>query len=102
MKTRLTTFVSALFLLFVTIRCKKGNDCVPPSLTVSDDAVLYEGDILNLTASSDDGAVFSWTGPNNFTSNEHNLSIANVTAAAAGDYTVKAVVGECEKEKTIN
>jgi len=101
MKTRLTAFVSALLLVFVTIRCKKGNDCVPPSLTVSNNAVLYEGEILNLTASSDDGAVFSWTGPNNFTSNEQNPSIANVTAAAAGDYTVKSIVGECEKEKTI-
>jgi len=95
------TFIllSLLSLLFIT--CKKQNDCVPPSLTITANASVYEGDALNLAASSDAGATFSWTGPNNFTSTLQNPSIVNVSAAAGGDYSVTSKVGECEKTKTI-
>ena len=50
---------------------------------------------LNLFASAIAGATYSWTGPNGFTSALQNPSIANVTAAAAGTYSVTATVAGC-------
>jgi hypothetical protein len=50
---------------------------------------------LNLTASTVAGATYSWTGPDGFTSTDQNLSITNVTAAAAGVYNVTATVAGC-------
>jgi hypothetical protein len=43
-----------------------------------------------MTASSDPGVTYSWTGPNSFTSATQNPSIASVTTAAAGTYNVTA------------
>ena len=50
---------------------------------------------LNLSASTIAGAAYDWTGPNGFTSTDQNPSITNVTAAAAGTYSVSATVGGC-------
>src|SRR5260221_2086953 len=44
------------------------------------------GTTLNLTSSG--GTSYSWTGPNGFTSLVQNPTIASVTAAAGGSYTV--------------
>jgi hypothetical protein len=50
---------------------------------------------LNLTASSVLGATYNWTGPNGFSSAAQNPSIADVTAAASGDYVVTATANGC-------
>lgn len=50
-------------------------------------------------------AVYSWTGPDNFTSNEQNPVIPNATADNSGVYTVNIKVGDClssEKSTTVN
>ena len=47
---------------------------------------VCKGDVLNLIASG--GTTYSWTGPNNFTSNVQNPSISNVTDSQAGTYSV--------------
>nr|WP_271544313.1 PKD-like domain-containing protein [Pelobium sp.] len=58
--------------------------------------LICEGGTLNLTASSIPNGVYTWTGPNGFTSNLQNPSIPNVTLAAAGTYTVAVnIVGGC-------
>ena len=70
--------------------------CAPPAApSVSYNSPIYAGMTLNLTASTVAGATYSWTGPNGFTSTNQNLSIANVTAAATGDYNVTVTVGDC-------
>jgi gliding motility-associated-like protein len=43
---------------------------------------------INLTASAGTGYIYSWSGPNSFTSNNQNPSIHFVTTAMAGAYTV--------------
>jgi hypothetical protein len=101
MNAKPTPFILFIASVLIMSSCNKQNDCVPPSLTVTSNGPVYVGDVLNLTASSDAGAVFSWTGPNSFSSTQQNPSIANVTAAASGDYAVTSKVGECEKTKTI-
>ncbi|XZF15596.1 Ig-like domain-containing protein [Chitinophagaceae bacterium MMS25-I14] len=61
-----------------------------PALSASGNSPVCTGNTLNLTATSN-GASFAWSGPNGFSSSAQNPSVNNVTAAAAGTYTVTAV-----------
>lgn len=56
---------------------------------------------LNLTAESLPGATYSWTGPNNFTSNLQNPSIEGVGLNATGTYTVTATVNGCSGTSSV-
>ena len=59
------------------------------------------GATLHLTATPTvPGASYSWTGPNGFTSNLQNPSIAWITTAAVGTYTVTVTVGTCAPTAT--
>lgn len=51
--------------------------------------VAYD-ETLNLKATSVEGAEYSWTGPDNFTSTKQNPDIYHVTGANAGTYSVVA------------
>ncbi|MET3542612.1 hypothetical protein ABID22_003342, partial [Pontibacter aydingkolensis] len=67
----------------------------PSAPSASSNSPVTVGGSLNLFASAITGATYSWTGPNGFTSNQQNPSISYVTAAAEGNYSVIAKVGEC-------
>jgi fibronectin type 3 domain-containing protein len=67
----------------------------PAAPTAGNNGLLTAGSTLNLTASTVDGAVYNWTGPNGFTSTAQNPSILNVTTNASGSYSVTATVGTC-------
>ena len=82
--------------------CGKQNDCLPPSLTVTDKLVVYKGDNLTFSVESVPGAEFSWMGPSNFKSTDQNPIITNISLEQAGDYSVTAKAGGCEKTKTIS
>lgn len=63
------------------------------------------GSALNLTSDFSgltNGIFYNWTGPNGFTSNQKSPSIANVTAANAGIYTVTAGNGTVTAKQTQN
>jgi hypothetical protein len=67
------------------------------------------GSTVNLTSSNTNAAIttglsYSWSGPNSFTSNAQNPTITNVTAAAAGVYTVTitSATGGCTSTATVN
>ena len=61
--------------------------------TAGSNSPVCVGGTLNLTAAAVAGATYSWTGPNSFGSGIQNPSIAGVSAAAAGTYTVIASSG---------
>lgn len=66
----------------------------PPTTPVaSNDGPVCEGSTLNFSATSSNGATFTWTGPNNLTG--ANPSIASASLSDAGTYTVVANVGSC-------
>ncbi|MEW6470004.1 MAG: PKD domain-containing protein [Bacteroidota bacterium] len=67
----------------------------PAAPTAGSNSPVCVGQTLNLTASNIVGATYNWTGPNGFTSTLQNPSIAGVTLAAAGTYSVTATVGGC-------
>jgi len=66
----------------------------PPSVTSN--SPVYIGGQLNLAASNIQGASYSWTGPNGFTSSLQNPTISNVQLNMAGVYSVIATVQGCQ------
>ncbi len=69
--------------------------------TAGSNSPVCVGATLNLTSTVVAGATYTWTGPNAFASGLQNPSIAGVTAAAAGTYTVVATVGGCTASGTV-
>ncbi len=69
------------------------SPCLPP--VASSNSPVCLGGSLQLSASAIPGAAYAWTGPNGFTSALQNPTIASVTSAAAGTYSVTATVGAC-------
>jgi hypothetical protein len=62
------------------------------------------GETLNLNANATGGTpplTYSWAGPNSFTSTAAAPSIANVTAAATGTYTVTITNAACSASFTV-
>ncbi|MDX2002693.1 MAG: T9SS type A sorting domain-containing protein [Chitinophagales bacterium] len=68
--------------------------------TASSNTPVCEGQTLQLNAATVASATYSWSGPNGFTSSQQNPSIASVSLAAAGNYTVTATVGGCTATST--
>ena len=62
---------------------------VPAATSVSP---FCEGGTIQLSTSSSPSAVYSWSGPNGFTSSVRNPSIPNATAANAGTYTATITI----------
>jgi len=56
---------------------------------------VCSGTSINLRTDPVVGATYSWTGPNGFTSALQNPDIVNVTAAAAGTYSLVVTVNGC-------
>jgi len=67
----------------------------PTSPLVSNNGPKCVGDNITLTASNVQGATYSWSGPNNFTSSLQNPVLNNVTTNMAGDYSVIAITSSC-------
>ncbi|XZF13068.1 GEVED domain-containing protein [Chitinophagaceae bacterium MMS25-I14] len=73
----------------------------PTGVTAASNSPVCAGTALNLTGgSTTTGVTYSWTGPNSYTASTQNPTIAAVTAAAAGTYTVTASLGGCSATAT--
>jgi len=69
------------------------NALDPP--IVAGDVAVCAGEDLQLGAASAPGAIFSWIGPNGFTSTDSNPIIPTITTTQAGIYTVVAELDGC-------
>ena len=58
------------------------------TVTVSSNSPVCVGQSLNLTSLPASAVSYNWTGPNNYTSNAQNPTIASVTTSATGNYSV--------------
>ncbi|HEX9980858.1 MAG TPA: gliding motility-associated C-terminal domain-containing protein [Flavobacterium sp.] len=67
----------------------------PQLPAVNGDINICAGADVELTALSNAGATYHWTGPNNFTSEEQNPVLTDAAADMSGTYTVTASVGNC-------
>jgi hypothetical protein len=70
----------------------------PAKPVVNANNITCDGSPLNLTTTAIPGAVYSWTGPNGFTSNLQNPTINPATFINAGTYTLTISVNGCVSE----
>ncbi len=68
---------------------------LPPAPLVPGNSALCSGNTITLFAGSINGASYSWTGPNGFTSTLQSPTITNAGTNASGDYSVRATVNGC-------
>jgi gliding motility-associated-like protein len=73
-----------------------------PTITASNNGPLCVNQPLNLTATGTAGGAYSWTGPNSFNSTSQNPTIASVTGADFGVYTVTITLNGCSASATTN
>jgi gliding motility-associated-like protein len=67
---------------------------IPAAPTASNNSGICAGQTLSLTANPG-GAIYSWTGPNGFTSTSQNPVIPNASTLEAGTYSVTQTVLGC-------
>ena len=74
-----------------------------PIVTARSNSPVCVGNTINLTSSDGTGYIYSWSGPNGFTSNKQNPSIsdADITMAGAYKVTVTALTSCTVTKKTI-
>ncbi|MFO7880243.1 MAG: PKD domain-containing protein [Bacteroidales bacterium] len=59
-----------------------------PVISATNDGPVCENETVSFSSSSSGGDVYSWTGPESYTSSEQNPEITNVQPGNAGTYTV--------------
>lgn len=68
---------------------------IPGTPSLTSNSPVCAGQTLSLTANTILGATYNWSGPNSFTAAVQNPTLSNVTAAAAGNYSVSISVMGC-------
>jgi gliding motility-associated-like protein len=71
---------------------------IPATPVIGSNSPLCEGQTLNLSSNLVAGANYSWTGPNGYTSNQQNPSIANTTTNESGAYNLTVTVNNCASQ----
>lgn len=69
---------------------------------ITGDTVLCEGGILNLGVSPTPGAIYTWRGPNNYSSMGNSFAIVDALPNQSGVYTITATLGSCTSIATRN
>ena len=78
------------------------TDCgILPGI-VTNDGPYCVGETIHLSVNSQDGASYSWTGPNGYSSNQQNPTRPNCTLNMAGIYTCTTTVGTQSTSDTTN
>ena len=69
-----------------------------PSITASNNGRICSPGTLVLSATYIEGASYSWSGPNSFTSSLREPSISNATPQLSGTYNVTAILEGCSSD----
>ncbi|HLO70965.1 MAG TPA: T9SS type A sorting domain-containing protein [Flavipsychrobacter sp.] len=76
---------------------------LPANLSASVNTPVCAGTTLLLSATTtSSGTVFSWAGPNSFSSSIQNPNIPAATTSATGNYIVTATLNGCSVKDTVN
>lgn len=67
----------------------------PDPASISGVGTYCSGDTLSLSANSQSGVVYNWSGPGGFASTGNSISIPNLTAASSGNYIVSPELNGC-------
>jgi gliding motility-associated-like protein len=73
-----------------------------PVVVAGSNSPVCEGEAISLTSNNNTGAMFQWTGPNNFTSSSQNANIFTSTLNDAGTYTVTVTKNWCTASATVD
>ncbi|HTA61522.1 MAG TPA: gliding motility-associated C-terminal domain-containing protein, partial [Bacteroidia bacterium] len=73
-----------------------------PVVTPNANSAICVGQTINLTANNTGSAIYTWSGPNGFSSSAQNPTIANATISNTGTYTLTISLGGCAVSNTIN
>lgn len=73
----------------------------PSNVQASSNSPICAGSTLELEATEIPNATYSWRGPNGFSAAGRNVFRENVSAAAAGNYTVTARVAGCAEASSV-
>jgi hypothetical protein len=104
-----TVAMSGVYTLTITV-----NDCTsemaewnvdvqvnPEAPVASSNSPICEGDALILYTENIPDAIYSWAGPNGFTSTEQSPTVnASASPVMSGDYEVMVTVGNCSSTAT--
>jgi len=99
-----TTVNAGVYTLTVTANgCSTGTqvlttvvvNALPTTPIVSSNSPVCVGQMVNLSTPAVANAIYSWNGPNNFTSSMQAPMITNATIAAAGVYSVTVMTNGC-------
>lgn len=71
-----------------------------PLVNASSNAPLCAGESLSLNTDEVPGASYSWSGPNNFSSNEQNPTLPTVDLNDAGEYILEVTLNGCSGSPT--
>lgn len=77
-------------------------NAAPSVPVINGDSAYCSSDAIELQVNDIPDAVFEWTGPNDFSSNNQNIIIPNASEANTGTYTVTATLNGCETTSSIN
>lgn len=77
---------------------QSGAGTLPAKPVIITDPSICAGNTLSLSTATVAGATYSWTGPNNFSSNQQNPPISNATIENAGKYNLTVKVGDCSTD----
>jgi len=103
-KSKMSILLLSLISATVLLSCENSEpvECILPETTAAGTSPVIQGGSIRLTTPSRGEFVkYEWTGPNNFTSNEQNPILTNVTTAMVGDYKVRIVDGLCKSPESI-
>ena len=87
-----------LTILTIALLCQFNarSQCATPTTPIAwNSGPACTGQTLFIFAGNYDNGTYSWTGPNGFTSTDHNPVINNVSLANAGTYVVTVTVNGC-------
>lgn len=78
------------------------TDPAPSAITVSNTGSYCEGETIQLNTTTLSGAIYTWTGPNGFTSSLSNPTIPNATIVNAGTYNLTITGTSCNGAGSTN
>jgi hypothetical protein len=75
--------------------CIQVNVINPPEVSAGADSDFCEGETILLQVTEVPGAMYSWSGPNDFTSSSQNPSIGEASLDMSGEYMVSISLNDC-------
>ncbi|MFC2125182.1 FG-GAP-like repeat-containing protein [Bacteroidota bacterium] len=78
-----------------------GSGVVPDKPVITNNGPFCFGETISLSAETVTNGQYFWTGPNDFSSSDQNISIPNAATDHAGAYNLRVMVGDCSSDISV-